>query len=334
MSLHAVQSGNLSELTQPLVTLFQINSSYMRALATISESSTQTWILAERSTVTAWISSTHPERGYIGLCRSASSNTDERAEDFHALLEAARLWLWRQSVREIYAPVDGSTWFQYRLSQVSRQNRRFLWEPDIDAGLEEALLRQRFHRTAGYHSTGFETSRMDIAVKILESSYLKAVDLGLSLVPLSQMSLGDAAPRLYEIATQTFRQAYLYEPLSYESFRALYVSRLVPSDDNLSFVLLSPERDILGFIYAFCDQDLAVVKTVAVLEQVSRDYLFGRAAPSLALLYAVLNEARVRGLKGGVSALVHKEASSTTMERFQRWTQSWRNEYHLFKATI
>lgn len=334
MNKFTVQSGTLTDLRSSLISLFHLSDRYLGALATVSHAHTRTWILAGRSTVSAWVSSLHPDRGYIGLCRSFSVHTEERAEDFYKLLGDARMWLREEGVKEIYAPVDGSTWFQYRLSQNSQTNRRFIWEPEFDAGLEEALVCNHFHTTAGYHSTGFETARMDIALKILESSYLKIPQLGLAIVPVSEISLADAAPRLYEIASQAFQKAYLYEPLSYESFRALYISRLVPTDDNLSYMLLSENRDILGFIYAFCDQELAVVKTVAILEHVSRDYSFGRSAPSLALLYAVLREAKLRGLKGGVSALVHKDASSTTMERFQRWTQTWRNEYHLFKATI
>ena len=332
MNSQTIHAGTLSGLSRSLTSLFQIQTGYLAALQAMSQVETQTWILNNRTSVSAWTSSTHPNRGYIGLCRSLASD-QERADEFYEALGVARLWLYRQHVKEIYAPVDGSTWFQYRLSPATERAKNFLWEPEVDEGLEEALLRNRFLSVAGYHSTGFETDRLEIALSLLESSYQKTLELGFSVVPISHISLNDAAPILFEIASRVFQKAFLYEPLSYESFRSLYVSRLQALTDNLSHFLLSPEQDILGFIYSFADQDLAVVKTVAISERVSRDYHFGRSAPSLALLYCVLREAKKRGLKGGVSALVHDEASSTTMERFQRWSEAWRHEYHLFKAT-
>jgi hypothetical protein len=274
------------------------------------------------------------DRGYIGLCRSLLTDPDERCEDFSQLLRSARLWFREQQIKEIYAPVDGSTWFQYRLSpSAAKQAMSFVWEPSCDVGLEEALICNHFNTEATYHSTGFESNRFELALDLLESSYQKTIGLGLSLVPISQVQMRDAAPALFDIAHQAFEKAFLYEPLSYQTFGALYLSRLKASESNLSFVLMSPERSILGFIYAFRDQDLAVVKTVAISGRVSHEYNFGRSAPSLALLYCVLREAKDRGLKGGVSALVHDQASSTTMERFQRWAQTWRHDYHLFKTT-
>jgi len=314
---------------------FRIDDLYLESLVQSSTLGAQTWRLDAASTISTWVSQYDCDRGYIGLCRSHVTDLAQRKSDYIALIDKALLWFRDQDVKKVYAPVDVSTWFDYRLKIVTTTHRSFSWEPETDTALNEALQDTGFHAVAHYHSTGFESTRFDSALSIIGPSYQRALDLGFSIDLMSQSAMRERLPQLFDLAVRAFDKAFLYEPLELESFLKLYAPKLSrPNPDNLSFILRSPSDDLVGFIYAFVDQDLAVVKTVATKGDLAKEYKFGKYAPSLALLYAVLNEAKRRNLNGGVSALVYDHASSTAMERFQTWAQSWRHEYHLYSNSL
>ncbi len=293
-------------------------------------------------------------------------------QDFDPCVAALRAHLTAlasEGVVEAWAPLEGSTWRSYRLrvdgtpdeapflERAAASGRapgefasigrpfpaRFAWEPPRDPLLAHALRESGFIVGKRYHSHVFDTSMFPWVHRVFLRSLEAAARFGLRLVPLADV-VGEPgiASRLHAVTLSAFRDNFLFEPLGFEEFAALYgltkgasaAFRSRGIDASPSRALLDAEGVLQGYAYAFLQGDVAVVKTICVHPDVAARYGTGTWSASYAILASVHAAVRASGVPWYVSALVADEASSRHMARLHAPALVGLHEYALFCAKI
>ena len=158
------------------------------------------------------------------------------------------------------------------------------------------------------------------------SHYEKAVSLGYTFRSFDNAHLLDReVPILYDISMESFRDNFLFEPIPFEMFRALYVPAANKVDMSLSHFVCDPNGKEVGFFFGFPStqgEKSLVIKTIALLPETRGLGL------SNALFHSVTREADSRGICRSIGALMKSGIQSESYTRKQKIL--WRNSYALF----
>ena len=248
------------------------------------------------------------------------------------LINVARSFLHRHGVQRIVAPVQINTWFPYRYRLSEEDGRFFAWEPVHPPAYREAFEEAGFSIDTIYHSAAY--GRLDRLLDMMMPAYATAVAAGYRFRPFDRLNWpGAEVPLLHRISRQAFADNHLYEPISLDVFRNLYVD-IADKRCQHSRVVLTAEGEAVGFLFGFLDRHRPdddspeecyfVIKSLAVLERER-----GRGL-SNALVYAAMQEAAKAGARYGVSALVRTGIRSESIEK--KGELFWRHRYGLLKS--
>jgi len=194
---------------------------------------------------------------------------------------------------EIIGPIDGSTWYNYRLVSYTDGSPSFpmepsnpLWHNDVYTDLGFVPIKKYFSQRG--------------PIKDIKP-YKKS-----EMVNIRGFKSGDVHAMLqtmYEISKASFTNNFLFHPISYAEFEALYLPRFNMIDHD--FILVAEmDHKAVGFLLAFVANEILIVKTVAVMPE----YRF--AGIGGMIINAALVKAEKLGIKTSIAALMAEDNTS------------------------
>jgi GNAT superfamily N-acetyltransferase len=227
-------------------------------------------------------------------------------------------------VRALIGPMDGNTWRAYRLVTDGFGAPPFLLEPVTPPEWADDFEAAGFEPLARYHSALEDPIRADGSPAALAEQHLRT--LGLQVVPMPLDQPEATLQFIWRLSLEAFAGNFLYTPISWEEFLALYRPVLPLIDPRLLLLCTDSQGTPAGFLFALPDllrsePDTVIVKTFAVLPG-----LQGKGVGS-ALAELVRDAARRAGYRRMIHALFHVENRSG---RISAHTGKPLREYTLF----
>ncbi len=199
----------------------------------------------------AWAPPSLQGVGYLGTCTDAEALAGEA-------------WLAEQGCTSVRGPVEGATWYAYRVNQGPHRRPAFYGEPVLT---EDPWPARGYAPCARYSST--------LVPHAVSSAKARAVATrrepeGWSMVDLEELGATESTLRLlHRLSHDAFAEAFSFTPLPWVEFEALYRPLLSMVDPRLVVFARDPEGRVAGFGLSYPDP-LApalrqlVVKTIAV----------------------------------------------------------------------
>jgi hypothetical protein len=244
-------------------------------------------------------------------------------------------WFKLQNINNVIAPVDVNTWFSYRFSLPCKKFfPRFKWEATTPPEYLEMFKKIGFKDYAYFNSVVFPHIRIGnfcIGAGHLKKSYKGILKKGFTLRPFDMENfVKKELPIFHEISHDAFSDALLFEPIDLDTFSSLYAGALTLYDFSPSCVLISPEGEVAGFLFAFFDGDYLVIKSIAIRRK------FQGLKLSSGMIYSAAEKSWKKNKKGTISAMVRTGlASESIAKNSQKWMRlSWSHEYILVKKDI
>lgn len=231
------------------------------------------------------------------------------------LIEEGAAWLREQGATLALGPMDGSTWFVYRVVTGSDGSPPFAMEPAPPAAVAEAFGRAGFTPVAQYLSSRID-ALPDLAAEAAEARS-RLGDGGVRLRPFDAADAEAELRRLYPLLLNAFSDNAFYAPLDEPRYLAAYRAVLPHADPRLILVA-EREGEPVGVVLALPDVaqaargeavDTVLVKTLAVGPDERGRGLGG------ALVLVVQEEARGLGYTRAVHALMHADNASVRISR-------------------
>ncbi len=210
----------------------------------------------------------------------------------------------------VVGPMDGSTWRRYRLITERGSEPQFFLEPDNPDDWPRHFSENGFSALATYTSgLNADLSQEDPRIQRAGERF---ASMGIRFRPLDSERFEEELRHIYSVSEISFRNNFLYTPISEAEFVAQY--RLVQSHLRRELITIAElEGRAVGFIFAIPDLlqarrgqpiDTAIVKTVAVLPD--------RAHAGLGTYLVAQSQitARELGYKRVIHALMHESNTS------------------------
>lgn len=220
----------------------------------------------------------------------------------------------KRGVSLLLAPMNGSTWRNYRLLTEPGTEPPFLLDLTTPAFWNPLFQSHGFQTQAEYLSTLEEPISSDLDPR-LDRLTRRWSETGIEIEAPPLKDLEKTLAAIYRISSIAFRGNYLFSPLAEEDFRQLYqgIDRIL--DER--FVLLARQgSEPVGFIFAVPNLlekaaghpiRTLIVKSVAVLP--GRAY----AGLGLDLLGRVARAARQAGFSRLIHAFMHEGNNSKNL---------------------
>jgi len=155
--------------------------------------------------------------------------------------------------KRIIAPINGSTWHNYRLVSWSNGDSAFLLEPQNPLWYNEVYEELGFKPLMKYSSDKFNTGN----IKPIENEYKNTA------LTIRGFQEGDLR-LIYGLSLKGFEKNYLYDEITFEEFNKLY-QPMLPMIDKELVVIAEVDNIPAGFIFAFMQNDTLILKSMAVL---------------------------------------------------------------------
>ena len=219
----------------------------------------------------------YPELGYIGQFHMTDATTGKQQ-----LLDYINQ-LKEQGHSKIVAPINGSTWQSYRLVSFSDDTiSPFPKEPDNPLWYNEVYKEVGFTPLHTYYS------------EIFHIGYGLKFNRGLDI---RQFSPADFKA-IYEIASVSFQDNFMFSPISYEDFAQLYGRSAQAGNDSDYIALAYVDNKPVGFIFSYVFNNALVLKTMAVLPE------YRSLGIGAGLINHVCTVAKENGVKKAIGALI------------------------------
>ncbi len=233
-----------------------------------------------------------------------------------ALLDAAAGRLRQRGVGRAVGPLDGSTWFGYRVVTESDGRAPFALEPMPDPVVADAFVQAGFEPVTHYLSSWVEALPDDSARSAADLGTL--AEAGVTVRAFEPSRARAELVALHGLLLRAFAGNPYYAPLALDRFLALYHPLVAQLDPDLVLIAetvrQSGAAEPVGVVLAMPDlaqqarrgaTDTVVVKTLAVDPEAQGQGIGG------ALVRAVQERARTRGLTSAIHALMHVGNAST-----------------------
>jgi hypothetical protein len=241
------------------------------------------------------------------------------------LLQAAEAWLKSKGVLVAHGPVNFNTWFSYRFRTGQQDDLRFSWEPVNPSEYVTFWMQNGYTELEVYKSQGHDGLKQ--FAEVTRPAYEKALKLGCTFRPFDSKKVMEVeVPVLYDISMDGFRDNFLFEPIPFEAFQALYVPVAGKLDLGLAHMAMDVRGQPVGFFFCYQDNEYLVYKSVAVKHA-------GRGmGVSNALAYLAAQEGLKRGLSRLITALVKSGAQSESYGK--KAALLWEHGYGLYKKAL
>jgi hypothetical protein len=227
-----------------------------------------------RARCSLWLDDVPSHEGHrVGVVGHYAASDSDAAV---ALLEAACAELARLGCTLAIGPMDGTTWRRYRLIVDRGAEPTFFLEPDNPDDWPGHFASAGFAPIAWYLSSlNDDLSRRDPRA---DAAAERLVANGVEVRQLDMTSFDEELVRIHRVASIAFRDAFLYTPLSRDTFAAQY--RAIRALVRPELVLIAErEGEPVGFSFSVPDAlepmrgappKTVVVKTLAVLPDRAR----------------------------------------------------------------
>jgi len=262
--------------------------------------------------------------GFFGL--SPDADDAPLQEGFQLALQK----LSDPSLRKLIGPMNGNTWFSYRL-RMDEHPLHLDWEPKAQPRLEQLLKTSGFHHWAHYHSTA--TAGLKDMETYLAKDWQRVMERGFTLRPVTAKDLqGGALLELHRLSQLGFADNPLFVPLSFEAFAQSYLQGK-SSKENYLYMAYEPAGRAVAFFLGFLEPaHVGESQKSLVLKTAATDPEFRRQGLSNALLYAICKELPADISDTYISALVFQ---GWTSESFARHGKTlWEHHYVLLARDL
>lgn len=250
-------------------------------------------------------------------------------------LQEAEAWLKQNGVKEVVTPIDLNTWFNYRFSIPGKKFfPRMRWEPTTPPDYLSLFEKRRYSTHSFFHTIFFPHigwGEFIIGAGPMKRSYQRILKQGFKLRPFDQENfMTKEIPLFHEISHEAFADSSMFEAIDLETFRSLYATAVKKYDFTPSSVLISPEGEEAGFIFAFFDGDYLVIKSIAIKKK------FQGMRLSSGMIWNAVKQSVPLKKKGTISALVRTGLASELIEKNVKKTMwfSWAHYYKLVKKDL
>lgn len=173
----------------------------------------------------------------------------EAADDREAvgeLFEAASKWAKQRGCRRIVGPMNGDTWYGYRLNLGPRAEPPFFAEPYNPPYYRRLWEESDFETVATYHTRCIDD--VSAAARRHHPRWARARALGYRLEAMGQYTVEQRLDRLYELVTEIFSDACLYTPIRRAAFKKQHAELAELLDGKSSHFLVDRNGDDAGFV--------------------------------------------------------------------------------------
>jgi L-amino acid N-acyltransferase YncA len=227
--------------------------------------------------------------------------------------------------------MDGSTWRRYRFATDSGSAPTFFLEPENPTEWPRHFIEAGFAPLANYYSS--VTERLDYVDPRATRAGERLAALGVRLRPLDMTRWDEELTEIYRVTTASFRNGFLYQPLSDAEFRAQYQG-IKPYLRQELVILATHEERIVGYVLAIPDLhqairgeaiDTAILKTLSIVPDWACAGLGSR------LVGEIHRIAHALGFRRMIHALMHEANASLNISA--RYGKVFRR-YTLFARTL
>lgn len=182
--------------------------------------------------------------GFIGFFDAL-----DRPEASAAVLGEAVAWLRARGARVVRGPVNTSTYHPYRLMTEGFERGAFFLEP-----YNPAYYPVHWERAGFVPCRRYLSSEVDAAAcaASLEREYARSVAAGYTHRTFDRARFDDELRLMYDLSTRIFEGSWMWRPLAFEEFRALYAGLQGIMDPGLCFFLYKGEEPV-GFLFGVPD---------------------------------------------------------------------------------
>ena len=232
------------------------------------------------------------------------------AEAGRVVLEAAVEALRQRGMDRAVGPLDGSTWFGYRVVTESDGRPPFVLEPTPNPVVEQVFRGAGFEPVAHYFSSVVDDVPDESARAAADLSRL--AEHGVIVRSFEPDRARVELTALHALLLRAFADNPYYAPLPLDRFLALYHPLVARIDPDL-VVIAEADDQPAGVVLAMPDLaqasrggvDTVIVKTLAVDPDRRGQGLGG------ALVRTVQERARAAGMRSAIHALMHADNAST-----------------------
>jgi hypothetical protein len=253
---------------------------------------------------TAMINSRYEEAlGFIGYYESTA---DDDAS--HAVLRTAVDWLKARGARTIRGPINGSTYFPYRFMTEGFEDGAFFLEPYNPRHYPAQWERFGFRSCYSYRSARVDSARFAAAVA---PHHARALATGYTSRPFDPAHFDTELRLMYDLSEAIFQGSWMWRPVSFDEFRALYAGMRGILDPDLCHFLYQAEIPV-GFIFGLPDLAPAIRAMNGSQSLVAKlRFLAKRRQAPAALLktFGVLPSHRNGSLALALTYLMHEAAA-------------------------
>ncbi len=250
-----------------------------------------------------------------------NSKVDVVLEEFKKLIAG---WSKDKGAKKVLGPINFSTWLPYRLLSFKDQGPYFSFEPDRPLEYFTLLKKHGLVTNQVFSSKGY--TELQNIIDLSKADYEKAMSLGYTLdfMPkeLTELDMRD----LHKLSLEIFNENYLATPIDFDTFRSLYVAQSKKEDFSLSFFILSPKKEKIGYFINFIEHDCIVVKTIGISK------LHRGSGISNGSLYLSLVKAQNMGIHQMVAAMVKEGAQSESYGRKMKLV--WTHLYEILELSL
>ena len=274
-------------------------------------------VLDSRQQVRARCSIWWRDTGSLGGTRTGAVGHYAATDEPHGrvLLDHACRALRHRGCAVAVGPMDGNTWRRYRFVTDRGSTRPFFLEPANPDDYPVHFRRNGFSPIANYVSE----INHSIATRQPELGSLreKLASRGVRIAPIDPRNADADLDGIYDVANESFADAFLFTPLERRDFHRMYAPLLREVDPRLMLVARAGGK-VVGFVFAPPDLlqlryqeeiEAIVIKTVAIRPHGEWSGL-GRV-----LIVDVLGNAIRMGYTKAISALMHIDNKSQKISR-------------------
>jgi Acetyltransferase (GNAT) domain len=277
------------------------------------------WLASEGGKVLARlganVSAGYPDTVFFGFFEADV----ERPDAALALFAEMTQWARTHGARKIIGPIDFTTWFPYRLRTDRDTPPPFSWEPDNPPQYVSMVEQAGFQTISRYLSCAHRDAATFAASN--RSGYERARAAGYDVRSLDAEVRPQDFQTLHAIVLQSYGENFLFEPIDFQTFTALYLGGTSSKPRVASHFIVDRDGKEVAFQYSFRDGDFVVIKTIGALPSVRGHGL------SRVMFYLAGQRAAELGL-GVYPTLVNAGAGSEFV--FGCAPVSWKHTYALF----
>lgn len=266
--------------------------------------------------------------GFFGL--APDQKDDLLQEGLQLALPQCFEQLGQASIRRLVGPMNGNTWFAYRL-RVDEHPLQFDWEPPAQPRLQVLLERAGFTPWGHYHSIA--SAGLWRLQEYASKDWQRALARGFTLRRITAQDLQSGALQdIHRLSQVSFADNPLFAPLSFAAFTQAYLAGKL-SKENYIYMAYDPQGRAVAFFLAFLEQPHTCqeAKTL-VLKTAGTDPEFRRQGLSNALIYALCQDLPPSVSDQYISALVFQGLSSESYAR--HGSCLWEHHYQLLAKDL